>query len=113
MSNEGFNPAPGIINAETTCDLQGKETDGLEEGCLGFVRIGVEGRAGFYHYWRLTFLTPPLAVDGKYVLSAYNSAPPLQQDGATPCPALPAGTSAHQPGPARWILLNITEPVFH
>jgi hypothetical protein len=126
MPNEGFNPFPGFINAETTCDLQAANTDGLQEGCLAFVRTPIifenDPNLGPFHYYRYTtidtVLTPALPVDGVLVLAAYNSQPARQQPSLSPyvpgsvgalCAPIPDQVDAHQPGPARWILVDISD----
>ena len=128
MPNEGFNPNPGFIHAETTCDLQAINCDGLQEGCLAFVRTPIifvnDGppNLGPFHYYRYTtidtVLTPALPVDGVLVLAAYNSQPARQQPSLNPyvpgsigalCAPIPGQVDPPVTGPARWILVDISD----
>ena len=64
--SEGYNPNPGFLQVDTTCELQAVSIDGLDEGSVAFVREGVfvpwiQGQpdSGPYHYYRLAFFTFP------------------------------------------------------
>jgi hypothetical protein len=64
--SEGYNPNPGFLSVDTTCELQAKSIDGLDEGSVAFVRedvfvpwIDASPDSGPYHYYRLAFFTFP------------------------------------------------------
>jgi hypothetical protein len=108
MPNEGFNPFPGFVHADSTCALQNVNTDGLDIGCLAKtpqIQQRAPGTLDGCTYWRLDETDPPLSVDGNDVLATYNSGMPL--DGAAhPCTVVEP--SAHSlRGTQRWIRLNI------
>ena len=110
MPNEGFNPFPGFVSADSTCALQNVNTDGLDIGCLAKTPR-VKNRAGDLTgcgYFRLDESDPAPAVTGGDVLATYNSGMPLQQDGVTPCAVVEP--SAHSlRGTQRWIYLAIVD----
>ena len=96
---EGYNPFPGFLRVDSTCDLQNTDTSGLEDGCLAHVE-------GTERYYRLSFRVPAPPVTGVNVLSTYNGPAALDDMGAL------CSKQAHSHDPSgigRWIRTNIVD----
>lgn len=96
---EGYNPFPGFLRVETTCDLQNTDTSGLEDGCLAHVE-------SLERYYRLSFHVPAPAVTGVNVLSTCNG--PQARDAMGALCAKQA-TSHDATGIGRWIRTSIVD----
>jgi len=97
---EGYNPFPGFLTAGTTCELQGTDTSGLDDGCLA--HVGATNR-----FYRLSTKVPAPAVDGVNVLSTWNGPIGLDALGA---PCAQPGQSARSPtGIGRWVRTSILD----
>jgi hypothetical protein len=110
---EGYNPFPGIIVVETTCELQNTDTSGLDDGCLAYVKTKGAGLAVDFHYFRLydyrVGAPPP---NGTTILSTYNGPPSVQQGinwNTAGAVCAQQGDAHHAGGTVRWILTDIID----